>query len=65
MQVCKESSSCEFFKKYSQLKAFRKEHYNYFCFGPLAETCARRVYKQKQGSSPRVEYSPTGLLFTT
>lgn len=65
MQVCKESTRCEFFQRYAQLNVFRKEHYHYFCFGPLAETCARRVYLQEKGFAPRADYTPTGSIHVT
>jgi hypothetical protein len=63
MQVCSESSQCAFFLAYADQAAFRKEHFNYFCFGPLAEDCARRIFHQKKGLPPRTDYSPTGLIF--
>ncbi len=63
MQVCSESSQCEFFLAYAHQPAFRKEHFNYFCFGPLAENCARRIFHQEKGLTQRADYSPTGLIF--
>ena len=64
MQICKESSRCVFFHNYAQQEAFRAEHFNYFCFGPLAENCARRIFQKEKGTFPRNDYSPTGLIFS-
>ncbi len=64
MQVCKESSRCAFFLNYAQQETFRKEHFNYFCFGPLAENCARRIFQKEKGEPPHDDYSPVGLSFS-
>lgn len=64
MQVCNESSQCVFFLTYAHQASFRKEHFNHFCFGPLAENCARRMFVLLNGKQPSADYAPTGLTFS-
>jgi hypothetical protein len=60
MMTCDELSQCAFYETYSQEPSFRKQHFNYFCCGPLAETCARRSFRRQHGSAPRPDFSPLG-----
>ncbi len=61
--ICKEVRRCTFVASYGLQDGFRQNHFNYFCFGPLAEYCARRKYSRQHGHMPQVDYSPLGTSF--
>ena len=60
MRVCNKASECDFFIQFVDQAEFREKHFKFYCFGPLYECCARRVYHNEHGKFPRALISPSG-----
>jgi len=63
MMNCEQLRNCAFYANYAQQESFRRDHFNYFCLGPLADSCARRQFLRLHGSMPRADFSPLGVPF--